>query len=92
MTIWNFICPDCGDVGLEEVMENVILAQPLEINVLEESETILVRIDEEKDITIHDGFTNRFQCENCGWIICDEHGVPIRDYEDLEDWIRSRAL
>jgi len=91
MTTWKFTCPDCGHDEIEEVLDGVVMSQVLEVDLLDDG-GILIRNHDEEEPEIHDGFTARFQCANCGYILKLAGEQVINNYDDLETWIQNRRF
>ena len=68
----EFTCPDCGSYQLEEIMVNVTVASRVS------------KIDSESDEleygeqTNSDGVVARYQCENCGQVIAENHEALLQ--------------
>ena len=74
----KFICPQCKHTGRIELVEtNVILG------------SIIQAIHEDNHISyddpeILDGITDRYQCDNCGWVISEASGE-----EELIEYLKG---
>jgi uncharacterized Zn finger protein len=78
----NFVCPTCEGETLEEVSFSVT-----------QSATITAITDngylDYGEISYDGGELNHFECLNCGFIVTDEHRIPITDGKLLIKWLRE---
>ena len=87
---WQFKCPECGGHNIEEVLSNAVVSTRVDVG-FEDGEAY-AEVTGEHDPEIHDGHLERFQCENCGWVIKMAGKNVVTDYETLLDWITNRAF
>ena len=74
----KFICPDCNHNKIECIQKNCILSS--EVNIFLDGVTY-------NNPDILDGFIDRFQCQNCGYVILKD---PDNDEEDLFEWLKKQ--
>lgn len=84
----NFICPECGETKLEEVMMGVTVLNSITAIFYNEDGVSL----EWGDADYQDGHIARFQCEECGYMLEEDNGNLIRNYEKLAEWLKERNV
>jgi predicted RNA-binding Zn-ribbon protein involved in translation (DUF1610 family) len=81
----RFKCPACKGERLEEIMDNVTLSTPV-TGVFDEGGTVT--------LDYGDAYTEysdavRFQCADCGHVLTDADGNPIKTVEGLAEWLKT---
>jgi len=80
----KFCCTSCGCGKLEEIQTGVILSNEI-IDIDEECEELETSLNE-----IHDAYTDRFQCSNCGFVIKKDGGERVTDVGELIEWLKTK--
>jgi len=76
----KFICPICGNERLEEVCTGATLSHTVEVYRGGENA-------EYSETEIHEAYTDRFQCEECGYVLYHDNGSVVKTLEDASEWI-----
>jgi rubredoxin len=84
---YTFNCPRCGYTTFEEILTSVTQS------------TAFQRVSVEQDITELDyqntstegGEINRYQCQRCGLVLCNERGETINDPQALRRWMEKHG-
>jgi rubredoxin len=82
----KFICPECGCTLLEEVMEGVTVFNNMDSLAYNEHGECI----KWGDTSHEDGSIARFQCNECGFMLEDDDGFLVKDYEGLIEWLKER--
>ena len=77
----KFRCPDCGHDKLECVMDGVHSCS-------------VTSIDEEGDMEFGEmesyGDVERWQCDNCGWVVPDGE-ANMTDQQEVAEWCQENC-
>jgi len=80
----NFKCPKCQTNRIEEIMDGAILS--MEVKDVEEGGDA-----EYGEVIVEDGFPDRYQCLNCGWVLpITETTTPST--EELYEWLEENNM
>lgn len=90
MTHVKFVCPDCSFNQLEEVQDScVVSVQLYDISVDVEEDGGWTCNCEYGEEEVCEAFTDRYQCSNCGFVLTKGSKTPIKDLQDLGEWLIS---
>ncbi len=84
---YTFKCPQCECATFEEILTNVTQSATFQ----------RVNCDEEiaepnyQNTSTEGGEINRYQCQSCGFILCNERGETIHDPQALRDWMEKNG-
>ena len=84
----NFICPQCGETQLEEITVGVTVLNSIKAVCYNEDGINL----DWGDSDYEDGRIERFQCEECGFMLEDNDGFLVKNYEGLVAWLKERDI
>jgi predicted nucleic-acid-binding Zn-ribbon protein len=79
----KFKCPECSGKELELVEIGAVLTHKI-VNLSEDG------CFEYAQISIDDGETDRFQCSNCGYVLCDGILV-VQDEKGVVEWLKKNC-
>lgn len=84
---YTFQCPKCGCATFEEILTNVTQS------------TAFQQVNCDEDVTEPDyqntstegGEISRYQCQSCGFVLCNERGETINDPQALRQWMEKHG-
>lgn len=77
----KFKCLLCGTTELEEIMVDIIQTTPILDIDAELNEPVYGNASTEG------GIVERYQCAQCGYILCDKNDKECNTTEDLLEWL-----
>ncbi len=87
MITYNFICPDCSNNVLAEILTDVVLSSTAIDIHIDEDGVELDYIGDETD----GGTINRYQCDHCGHVLKTESDQIINSFDDLKEWLEEHG-
>jgi len=83
----DFKCPDCGWTVLEEVMDDCTVTSEIAsiYPITDKSGETTGAYVEYGDQETTYGFVERYQCQNCGWVLVD-----VKNEEDLLEFLENQ--
>lgn len=87
MSQLKFICPNCGDNKIEEIMTDAVVTS--DINNIHESGDI-----DYGESSHEGGFINHFQCRGCGEIVGKDSSQTrgVVTPEDLYNYLKEKGM
>jgi len=88
MVTYNFICPDCNNNVLAEILTDVVMTSIIvDIHIKDDQ----VEPDYQEGET-DGGIVERYQCDHCGFVLKTESDQTVDSLDDLKNWLEEHGV
>lgn len=84
---YTFNCPGCGCTTLEEILTGVTQSTAFQRVNCDEN----IAEPDYQNTSTEGGEINRYQCQSCGFVLCNERGQTINAPQGLSEWLENNG-